>query len=89
MISESDTESDKIRVLHGNHGVHMKNAYIVDFQNAEAIADAIEFMKENKDTAMKLASQARKDALEMYSLKTKVDRHIELYRSFESTLDVS
>ena len=67
---------------------HMKNAYVVDYQDAEAIADAIEFMKENKDTAMKLALQAKKDALKAYSLKTKVDRHIALYQSFGNILDV-
>ena len=67
---------------------HLKNAYVVDYQDAGAIADAIEFMKENKDTAMRLASQAREDALKSYSLKTKVDRHIALYQSFGNTLDV-
>lgn len=67
---------------------HMKNAYVVDYQNAEAIADAIEFMKDNREAAMKLAAQAKKDALKVYGLKTKVDRHLALYQSFGNILDV-
>jgi glycosyltransferase involved in cell wall biosynthesis len=61
---------------------HLQNAYVVDYKNAEAIADAIEFMKNNREMAMKLAAQARRDALTTYGLKTKVDRHIALYQSF-------
>lgn len=61
---------------------HMKNAYVVDYENAEEIADAIEFMKNNREAAKKLAIQAKKDAIEIYGLKTKVDQHISLYREF-------
>jgi glycosyltransferase involved in cell wall biosynthesis len=67
---------------------HMRNAYVVDYENAEEIADAIEFMKENNETARRLAAQAKKDAIRDYGLKTKVDRHIALYRSFGNIADV-
>lgn len=63
---------------------HMQNAYVVDYQDADAIADAIEFMKDKREIAMKLAAQAKRDALKIYSLKAKVDKHIELYQSFGS-----
>ena len=59
---------------------HMKNAYVVDYENAEAIADAILFMKDNYDRAKQLALQAHADALKDYSLKTKADKHIALYK---------
>ena len=58
---------------------HMKNAYVVDYQNAEEIADAILFMKDNYDRAKQLALQAHADALKDYSLKVKADKHIALY----------
>jgi glycosyltransferase involved in cell wall biosynthesis len=58
---------------------HMKNAYVVDYENAEAIADAILYMKENYDRAKQLASQAHADAIKDYSLKVKADKHIALY----------
>lgn len=67
---------------------HMKNAYVVDYQNAEAIADAIEFMKDDKETALKLAAQAKQDAIKVYGLKTKVDRHLALYQSLGNIPDV-
>jgi glycosyltransferase involved in cell wall biosynthesis len=67
---------------------HMKNAYVVDYQNAEAIADAIEYMKENEETAQRLAEQAKKDAIKVYGLKTKVDKHIALYQSFGNIFNV-
>ena len=58
---------------------HMKNAYVVDYENAEAIADAIEFMMENKEIAGQLATRAKSDAISTYGLKTKVDGHVSLY----------
>jgi glycosyltransferase involved in cell wall biosynthesis len=58
---------------------HMKNAYVVDYQNADEIADAILYMKDNYDRAKQLASQAHTDALNNYSLKVKADKHIALY----------
>lgn len=67
---------------------HMRNAYVVDYQNAEAIADAIEFMKNHKEIAMDLAAEAKRDALRIYGLKTKVDKHIALYQSFGNIMDV-
>ena len=67
---------------------HMRNAYVVDYQNAEAIADAIEFMKNNKEIAMDLAAEAKRDAIRIYGLKTKVDKHIALYQSFGNIMDV-
>jgi glycosyltransferase involved in cell wall biosynthesis len=58
---------------------HMKNAYVVDYENAEAIADGILYMKDNYSRAKQLASQAHADALKDYSLKVKADKHIALY----------
>jgi glycosyltransferase involved in cell wall biosynthesis len=58
---------------------HLKNSYVVDYENAEAIADGIEFMRDNRDTACQLASSAKKDAVSTYGLKTKVDSHLSLY----------
>lgn len=58
---------------------HMKNAYVVDYENAEAIADAILFMKENYEKAKQLARQAHADALNTYGLRVKADKHIALY----------
>jgi glycosyltransferase involved in cell wall biosynthesis len=55
---------------------HMKNSYVVDYQNAEAIADAIGYMRN------------KRDALKVYGLKTKVDKHIALYQSFGNIFDV-
>jgi glycosyltransferase involved in cell wall biosynthesis len=60
---------------------HMKNAYVVDYENAEAITDAIIYLKENKETALRLGEQAKADAINTYGLKAKTDRHIELYNS--------
>ena len=67
---------------------HMRNAYVVDYQNAEEIADAIEFLKNNRETALQLAAQAKQEAMKVYGLKTKVDRHLALYQSFGNILDV-
>ena len=60
---------------------HMKNAFVVDYENAEAIADAIEFMRNNKEVATNLAETAKRDATVTYGLKTKVDTHINLYET--------
>jgi glycosyltransferase involved in cell wall biosynthesis len=66
---------------------HMKNAYVVDYQNAEDIADAIEFMKNNRETARRLGEQAKTDAIATYGLKAKVDKHISLYQEVENVFD--
>ena len=58
---------------------HMKNAFVVDYQNAEAIAEAIIYIKNNKEDAIRMASQAKADALATYGLKIKADKHIDLY----------
>ena len=67
---------------------HMRNAYVVDYENAEAIADAIEYMIRNKEVGERLAHNAKNDALSTYGLKVKVNRHIELYQSFGNIMDV-
>ena len=59
---------------------HMKNAYVVDYENAEAIADAIEFMRDNRELAGILAKNAKSDAISTYALNTKVNNHIALYQ---------
>ena len=67
---------------------HMKNAYVVDYQNADAIADAIDFLKNNQQLAATLANNAKQDALSTYGLKIKADKHMELYQSFRNIMDV-
>ena len=58
---------------------HMKNSYVVDYENAPAIADAIEYMRDHKDEAAILGRNAKIDAIATYGLKTKVDNHLSLY----------
>jgi glycosyltransferase involved in cell wall biosynthesis len=58
---------------------HRKNAYVVNYENAEDIADAIIYMKNNPDEASKLGMQAKENALETYGLKVKADKHLALY----------
>ncbi|HLF46081.1 MAG TPA: glycosyltransferase family 4 protein [Chitinophagaceae bacterium] len=58
---------------------HMKNAYVVDYKNAEAIADAILYLKNHMDEGERLALQAKADAIKTYGLNVKVDKHIALY----------
>jgi glycosyltransferase involved in cell wall biosynthesis len=58
---------------------HMQNAYVVPFQNAKAIAEAILWMKNNPERSQGMAKQARKDALKMFGINIKVDKHIALY----------
>jgi glycosyltransferase involved in cell wall biosynthesis len=57
---------------------HMHNAYVVPFQNGSAIAEAILWMRDNHEDAMRMASQAKKDAF-MFSVESKTDRHLEVY----------
>lgn len=59
---------------------HKKNAYVVDYENGEAIADAILYMKDHYSEAKTLASQAHTDALNTYSLNVKTNKHIALYK---------
>jgi glycosyltransferase involved in cell wall biosynthesis len=58
---------------------HMHNAYIVPFKNAEAIAEAIIWMKNNSVKAGELAKQAKNDAKEMFGINSKVDKHLTIY----------
>ena len=67
---------------------HMRNAYVVDYENAEEIADAIEYMRKNMEVGERLASTAKKDAVSTYGLKIKVDKHIALYQSFGNLMGV-
>lgn len=59
---------------------HMKNAYVVDYENAEEIANAIIYLKNNPEICKKISEQARQDAIATYGLKTKADKYLELYR---------
>lgn len=58
---------------------NMKNAYVVPFQNAQAIADALLWMKNNPEKSQKLAQQARVDAINMFGIDIKVDKHLKIY----------
>ena len=57
---------------------HMHNSYIVPFQDSDAVADAILWMKDNPGQAKKLAAQAKEDAA-AFSVKKKADEHLKLY----------
>ncbi|MBI1343037.1 MAG: glycosyltransferase [Terrimonas sp.] len=62
---------------------HMQNAYVVPFKDAQAIADAILWMKENPAKAKELARQAKEDALQ-FSVAEKTRLHIKLYNELQS-----
>lgn len=58
---------------------HMQNAYVVPYKNAQAIAEAILWMKNNPEKSRELAEQARKDAIKMFGINIKVDKHLAVY----------
>ena len=58
---------------------HMENAYVVPYKDPEAIADAILWIKNNPEQSQKLARQARKDAIDMFGINIKVEKHVALY----------
>lgn len=62
---------------------HMENAYVVPFKDAEAIAKAVLFMKQNPEEANRMATQAKKDAY-AFSVQEKTRMHISLYQELLS-----
>lgn len=62
---------------------HLENAYVVPFKDAEAIAKAVLFMKQNPDEAKRMAAQAKKDAY-AFSVQEKTRMHIALYQELLS-----
>jgi glycosyltransferase involved in cell wall biosynthesis len=60
---------------------HMENCVEVPYKNSEAIKEAIMLLIENKELGNKLAAQAKKDAIEMFSYEAKVEKHMEVYYS--------
>lgn len=62
---------------------HMDNAYVVPFKDAEAIAKAVIFMKQNPEEAKRMAAQAKKDAY-AFSVQEKTRMHISLYNELLS-----
>lgn len=62
---------------------HMVNAYVVPFKDAEAIAKAVIFMKQNPEEAKRMAAQAKKDAY-AFSVQEKTRMHISLYNELLS-----
>jgi len=58
---------------------HMENAYVVPFQNAKAIAEAVLWMKDNRQKAIELGTRAKKDAIKMFDISVKVNKHLALY----------
>jgi len=57
---------------------HMQNAYVVPFKDAQAIADAVLWMKGHPAETAKLAAQAKQDALQ-FSVQEKTRLHLQLY----------
>lgn len=62
---------------------HLENAYVVPFRDAEAIAKAVLFMKQNPEEAKRMAAQAKKDAY-AFSVQEKTRMHISLYQELLS-----
>ncbi len=62
---------------------HMENAYVVPFKDAEAIAKAVLYMKQNPEEAKRMAAQAKKDAY-AFSVQEKTRMHISLYQELLS-----
>jgi glycosyltransferase involved in cell wall biosynthesis len=60
---------------------HLENCIEVPYKNSEAIKDAIVMLIENKELGSKLAAQAKKDAIEMFSYEAKVEKHMTVYNS--------
>jgi len=58
---------------------HMQNAYVVPYKNAQAIAEAILWMKNNPERSHEMAQQAREDAINMFGINIKVDKHLKIY----------
>ena len=57
---------------------HLQNSYVVPFKNADSIAEAILWMKDNPDKANKLAAKAKEDSI-AFSVQKKTDQHLALY----------
>ncbi len=60
---------------------HMENCVEVPYKNSEAIKEAIIMLIENKELGSKLAAQAKKDAIDMFSYEAKVEKHMAVYSS--------
>jgi glycosyltransferase involved in cell wall biosynthesis len=58
-----------------------QNALVVDYCNAEAIAEAILNYRTNAQLAKSMAAQAKTDALASYSNEVKLSKHLDLYNS--------
>ncbi|NLR92502.1 glycosyltransferase family 4 protein [Flammeovirga agarivorans] len=59
---------------------HLKNAYVVDYKSSDSIEKALVYSIENYQKMKDFSIQARKDALNIYSNKVKVQKHLDLYK---------
>jgi glycosyltransferase involved in cell wall biosynthesis len=58
---------------------HLNNAYVVNYKNADEIADAIVYLRNNVEKARQLGQKAKSDALSTYGQKIKTEKHFQLY----------
>jgi glycosyltransferase involved in cell wall biosynthesis len=58
---------------------HMDNAWVVDYRSPEQIAEAILALRADPALRRTLGQAARRDALQRFDYRDKVDRHLELY----------
>jgi len=59
---------------------HQENSWIVDYKNAEQIAQGLLELYENKELCKKMTAQGRVD-VQNYSIKAMIGRYRDLYRS--------
>ncbi len=58
---------------------HMENAFVVSFCNSDEVATALIYNYENRVEALKLAKKAKDDVKEHFSMKKKLEKHLQLY----------
>jgi glycosyltransferase involved in cell wall biosynthesis len=63
---------------------HLHNACVVPYKDAAATAEAILWIKSNKQKAEAMAQQAKKDAVQMFGIDKKTDKYMALYREMLS-----
>lgn len=58
------------------------NAMVVDYKNSIEVVNAISYLYNNPEKASELATNARKTAIEDYSIQNKFKKHMEVYTNW-------